>query len=118
MAESAKEQLKAWDRTLVWHAFTQMAEYEPLIIERAEGCVLFDIDGNVIRQESFHVDENWLVSQQLRHFADSLFDPEIKPLSTAKEHLLNVAAIESAYLSARTQMPEDLKLYGPALDIK
>ena len=25
--------------------FTQMAEYEPLVIERAEGCTLFDIDG-------------------------------------------------------------------------
>jgi adenosylmethionine---8-amino-7-oxononanoate aminotransferase len=37
--------LKTWDRTLVWHAFTQMAEYEPLILERAEGCVLWDIDG-------------------------------------------------------------------------
>ncbi len=40
------EDLKSWDKTLVWHAFTQMAEYEPLILERAEGCVLWDIDGN------------------------------------------------------------------------
>ncbi len=40
------EQLDAWDRRHVWHAFTQMAEYEPLIIERAEGCVLVDVDGN------------------------------------------------------------------------
>ncbi len=46
MAEPTPEQLKAWDRTLVWHAFTQMAEYEPLVFERAEGCLLFDIDGN------------------------------------------------------------------------
>lgn len=30
---------------MVWHAFTQMAEYEPLLIERGEGCRLFDIDG-------------------------------------------------------------------------
>lgn len=37
--------LREWDRTLVWHAFTQMAEYEPFVIERAEGCVLVDIDG-------------------------------------------------------------------------
>ena len=35
-----------WDRTLVWHAFTQMAEYEPFVIERAEGCLLVDIEGN------------------------------------------------------------------------
>jgi adenosylmethionine-8-amino-7-oxononanoate aminotransferase len=35
-----------WDRTLVWHAFTQMAEYEPFVVERAEGCVLTDVEGN------------------------------------------------------------------------
>lgn len=40
------DQLKAWDRQIVWHAFTQMAEYEPFIIERAEGCTLIDVDGN------------------------------------------------------------------------
>ena len=39
------EQLERWDREHVWHAFTQMAEYEPLIIERAEGCRLIDIHG-------------------------------------------------------------------------
>jgi adenosylmethionine-8-amino-7-oxononanoate aminotransferase len=39
------EQLKHWDRTHYWHAFTQMAEYEPFLIERAEGCVFWDIDG-------------------------------------------------------------------------
>ena len=37
--------LRDWDRRHHWHAFTQMAEYEPLIIERAEGCRLIDIDG-------------------------------------------------------------------------
>jgi adenosylmethionine-8-amino-7-oxononanoate aminotransferase len=37
-------QLLEWDRRHYWHAFTQMAEYEPLVIERAEGCRLFDID--------------------------------------------------------------------------
>ncbi|MDY0167812.1 MAG: adenosylmethionine--8-amino-7-oxononanoate transaminase [Thermoguttaceae bacterium] len=41
-----REQLETWDRTLVWHAFTQMAEYQPLLLERAEGCTLVDIDGN------------------------------------------------------------------------
>ena len=39
-------ELHDWDRTHVWHAFTQMAEYEPFVIERAEGCVLVDVDGN------------------------------------------------------------------------
>jgi len=40
-----RDQLREWDRTLVWHAFTQMADYEPLILERGEGCYVFDIDG-------------------------------------------------------------------------
>lgn len=45
VTEPTREELERWDRTIVWHAFTQMAEYEPLILERAEGCTLFDIDG-------------------------------------------------------------------------
>jgi adenosylmethionine-8-amino-7-oxononanoate aminotransferase len=38
--------LKNLDRRIVWHAFTQMAEYEPFIVDRAEGCTVVDIDGN------------------------------------------------------------------------
>ena len=34
-----------WDRRHVWHAFTQMQEYEPLLIERGEGCWLIDTEG-------------------------------------------------------------------------
>ncbi len=41
----SREELHRWDREHVWHAFTQMAEYVPLIIESAEGCTLVDIDG-------------------------------------------------------------------------
>ncbi len=43
---ASRAQLEIWDRQHVWHAFTQMAEYQPLMIERAEGCTLYDIDGN------------------------------------------------------------------------
>ena len=39
------DEISLWDRTLVWHAFTQMAAYEPLILERGEGCYVFDSDG-------------------------------------------------------------------------
>jgi adenosylmethionine-8-amino-7-oxononanoate aminotransferase len=46
MERPDKENLHRWDREIVWHAFTQMAEYEPLVIERAEGCTLYDIEGN------------------------------------------------------------------------
>ena len=43
--EPTRDELREWDAHHHWHAFTQMAEYEPLVIERAEGCRLFDIDG-------------------------------------------------------------------------
>jgi adenosylmethionine---8-amino-7-oxononanoate aminotransferase len=46
MTTPTPEQLRDWDRRIVWHAFTQMAEYEPLILDSAEGCTLVDIDGN------------------------------------------------------------------------
>jgi adenosylmethionine-8-amino-7-oxononanoate aminotransferase len=38
--------LAHWDRHHVWHAFTQMQEYEPLLIERGAGCWLVDTDGH------------------------------------------------------------------------
>lgn len=44
--EPSKQDLRRWDRQIVWHPFTQMAEYEPLILQRACGCTLVDIDGN------------------------------------------------------------------------
>ncbi|MCC7083694.1 MAG: adenosylmethionine--8-amino-7-oxononanoate transaminase [Pirellulales bacterium] len=41
----SRDELLRWDREIVWHAFTQMAEYKPLVIEHAHGCTLVDIDG-------------------------------------------------------------------------
>jgi adenosylmethionine-8-amino-7-oxononanoate aminotransferase len=43
--EPMRSELLDWDRRHYWHAFTQMAEYEPLVIARAEGCWLIDADG-------------------------------------------------------------------------
>jgi adenosylmethionine-8-amino-7-oxononanoate aminotransferase len=40
--------LRAWDHAHLWHPFTALADWlasDPLIIERAEGCYLFDTDG-------------------------------------------------------------------------
>jgi adenosylmethionine-8-amino-7-oxononanoate aminotransferase len=45
MPQPSRAELEHWDRQHVWHPFTQMAEYEPFIIERAEGCVLVDVNG-------------------------------------------------------------------------
>jgi adenosylmethionine-8-amino-7-oxononanoate aminotransferase len=46
--EPTRRQLEQWDREHVWHPFTAMQTYAaepPLIIERAHGCFLVDIDG-------------------------------------------------------------------------
>jgi adenosylmethionine-8-amino-7-oxononanoate aminotransferase len=45
MQQPNREDLERWDRQHVWHAFTQMAEYEPLLLERGQGSKLFDYDG-------------------------------------------------------------------------
>jgi len=37
-----------WDRNHYWHAFTQMAEYEPLVVDRAEGVWLYDSAGRAL----------------------------------------------------------------------
>src|ERR1700678_2414237 len=45
----SRAELEQWDRDHVWHPFTPMQQYaaEPsLIIDRAEGCFLIDLDGN------------------------------------------------------------------------
>jgi adenosylmethionine-8-amino-7-oxononanoate aminotransferase len=43
-----RAQLEQWDRDHVWHPFTPMqsyAEEPPLIVARADGCFLYDLDG-------------------------------------------------------------------------
>lgn len=45
MTRPSLKELETWDRQIVWHPFTQMAEYVPLIFERAQGCVLVDVHG-------------------------------------------------------------------------
>ena len=42
---TTNEQLDQWDKQHLWHAFTQMQEYEPLVIDSAEGIWLTDIHG-------------------------------------------------------------------------
>jgi adenosylmethionine---8-amino-7-oxononanoate aminotransferase len=37
--------LEAIDRRVMWHPFTQMAEWEPLVIERGDGNYLIDAQG-------------------------------------------------------------------------
>jgi adenosylmethionine-8-amino-7-oxononanoate aminotransferase len=49
MDDPSRQQLEQWDRDHVWHPFTPMQQYAaelPLIIDRARGCFLIDVDGN------------------------------------------------------------------------
>jgi adenosylmethionine-8-amino-7-oxononanoate aminotransferase len=39
------DELRRWDKDHVWHAFTQMAEHQPLLIQSAHGCTLVDVQG-------------------------------------------------------------------------
>ncbi|QEG35679.1 adenosylmethionine--8-amino-7-oxononanoate transaminase [Bythopirellula goksoeyrii] len=43
---SSPKLLAKWDLDHYWHAFTQMAEYESLIIDSAQGVWLYDVHGN------------------------------------------------------------------------
>lgn len=45
MDRSEIEQLNEWDKSHVWHAFTQMSEFEPHLIVRAKGSYLYDSNG-------------------------------------------------------------------------
>lgn len=43
--EAVELEVERLDRTAVWHGFTQMAHYDPLVIERAEGNWIIDCHG-------------------------------------------------------------------------
>ncbi|MEO6775691.1 MAG: adenosylmethionine--8-amino-7-oxononanoate transaminase [Kofleriaceae bacterium] len=45
MANDLTRTLAELDRRVLWHPFTQMAEWSPLVIARGEGNYLFDTDG-------------------------------------------------------------------------
>ncbi|TWT89689.1 Adenosylmethionine-8-amino-7-oxononanoate aminotransferase [Pseudobythopirellula maris] len=45
MTEPQIDQLHEWDRRHYWHSFSPMADYEPLVIERAEGVWLHTAEG-------------------------------------------------------------------------
>jgi adenosylmethionine-8-amino-7-oxononanoate aminotransferase len=45
---SSIDDLKRWDLDHLWHPFTQMAEYEPLLVARAQGCTLVDVQGREV----------------------------------------------------------------------
>lgn len=89
-----------WDRLHYWHAFTQMAEYDPLIIERAEGVWLFDQDG---RRLLDGVSSMWCNVHGHQH-------PRID--AAIKEQLSRVAHVTSLGMSNPTTIELTKRLVG------
>src|SRR3954463_8257708 len=96
------DELKQWDKAHVWHAFTQMAEYEPLLIERAQGCTLVDCEG---RRYIDGVSSLWCNVHGHRH-------PHID--AAVREQLDNVAHSTMLGLSPRPAIELAKRLMGIA----
>lgn len=67
MATFHRDTLALWDRTYLWHPFTQMQEWardSPLIIERGQGAYLFDTRG---RRYLDGVSSLWVTVHGHRH---------------------------------------------------
>jgi len=67
-----------------------------------------DSIGEISQQLQYDDDQLDCMTELLTNFAQSILQPEKNKLcSSARENLRNMAAIESAYLSARTGFPEE-----------
>ena len=91
-------------------------QQQQLTIYSKEKCLKvskdrFDIcdnPGNVISESEYEADEPTLTEKMLKNFANTVFEDDKKShLSWIKADLNTMAVIESAYLSARTAMPEE-----------
>lgn len=72
------------------------------------GFVVTDELGQAIEEHSYETDELYSAVKMLEDFAMSVLEPEEnKVCSSGFDNLTNMAVIESAYLSARTGMPEE-----------
>jgi adenosylmethionine-8-amino-7-oxononanoate aminotransferase len=98
--EPSREQLERWDREHVWHPFTPMqayAEEPPLIIERAHGCFLVDLDG---REYLDGVSSLWC---NLHGHRVPLLDAAVRQQLDAVAHstLLGIANVSAIKLARR-----------------
>lgn len=64
LEESGELDIERLDRSAVWHGFTQMALYDPLVIERAEGNWLIDCHG---RRYLDAISSLWCIVHGHRH---------------------------------------------------
>jgi predicted dehydrogenase len=97
---------------MVWHGVEGRIEASP------EEARLYDPQGRIVDQTGQSPDEGELIARQIQHFAESLRDSEIKPLTLARDRVADVSVIETAYLSAKTRLPEKIKVYDAMLKNK
>ncbi|TFG48721.1 MAG: Gfo/Idh/MocA family oxidoreductase, partial [Candidatus Brocadiia bacterium] len=81
---------------------------EKVLLVEAQRMTIYDLSGN-IEQEYVYKDELICRAERLlENFASAILTPDKSGVySTARENMGNMALIESAYLSARTGMPEE-----------
>jgi len=81
---------------------------DKILTVSAEYLGVSDSCGKVLEQQKFDVDELGATRKMLQSFALSILLPDKYTLvCSARENLRTMAVIESAYLSARTAMPEE-----------
>jgi adenosylmethionine---8-amino-7-oxononanoate aminotransferase len=105
MKNDSKHTLSADDHTYLWHPFTQQTRWtrqDPLIIERAEGCFLYDqegsayIDGVSSLWTNVHGHRNAVLDQALTEQLGRVAHSTFLGLSHAPGIQLAKALIESA----------------------
>jgi adenosylmethionine-8-amino-7-oxononanoate aminotransferase len=104
------DDLKTWDKTYVWHPFTQMTEWadsDPLIIERGEGFYLVDTEG---RRYIDGVSSLWVLVHG--HGRQELIDAiERQSRQLCHSTLLGLANVPSTVLAKKLVdiLPRNLK---------
>jgi predicted dehydrogenase len=90
--------------------FLRVFGKDKIIIFSDESIAITDNTGKVLEEKKYVFDEKNFMHKLLERYALSILKPDKnKPYSSAREHLKNMAIIESAYLSAKTGMPESVE---------
>ena len=88
--------------------FVRVYGAETVLTVSGSRLTVSDSEGQTSEEFEFDFDEPGRIRQVLESFALSVVSPEENKLcSEGRENLKNMAVIESAYLSARTGMPEE-----------
>ncbi len=83
--------------------------FKDRIVSMEQTCfIVHDAKGEQLRMEEFEKDAQGCMDNVVANFALSILNPQDNPpAGSVWEHVKNMAVIDSAYLSARTGMPEE-----------